>query len=141
MPLLMDCPIPEKAWHNEVGERNGVPVAERPVQKAVGDAGPWEPTVQKISAFQHIGDDWDGLGAIAPSRELLECAIGLAYLLYEKGVAPPSRVVPGLEGAVLFEWQDPDGTYTDVEIVRPFFAEVMVIEPGKPAKHWTLPTE
>jgi hypothetical protein len=142
MPVL-DCPIPEKAWVHEVSARNGVSVspAGYPVEKPVADAGAWEPTVQEIVEFQHLGDDWDGLGAKAPSRELVESAVGLAYLFFEQGVPPPSRVVPGLDGAVLFEWQDPDGTYTDVEIVRPFFAEVMLIEPGKPAKHWTLPTE
>ena len=67
--------------------------------------------------------------------------IGLAYLLSEKGVDAPQRVVPGLEGELIFEWQFPDGTYGEVEIVRPLYAEVMMIEPGKPAKHWTLPTD
>jgi hypothetical protein len=141
MPLLLDCPIPEKAWHLETGARNGAPVAERHVHNETASAGPWEPAINSIITFQYLGDDWDGLGAKAPSPELLESAIGLAYLLHDKGVSPPSRVVPGLEGEVLFEWQEADGTYTDVEIVRPFIAEVMVVEPGKSAKHWTLPTE
>ena len=142
MPVL-DCPIAEKAWINEAGQRNGVALrrATAATGKAVEDAGPWEPTVQKIVEFQHLGDDWDGLGAQAPSPELLASAVGLAYLLYEKGIDPPHRVVPGLEGSVILEWQDPDGTYADIEILRPLFAEVMVIERGQPAKHWTLPTE
>jgi hypothetical protein len=38
-------------------------------------------------------------------------------------------------------WHAPDGTYCEVEIDRPLHAEVMVIEPGKPARFWTLPTE
>lgn len=88
-----------------------------------------------------MGDDWDGCGAKAPSHELLASAVGLAHLFRDQGVPAPSRIVPGLDGIVLFEWQFPDGTYAEVEIVRPLFAEVMVIEPGKPAKHWTLPTE
>jgi hypothetical protein len=141
MPLLLDCPIPEKAWHLETGARNGAPITERHFHKETASAGPWEPAINSIITFQYLGDDWDGLGAKAPSSELLESAISLAYLLCDKGVPPPSRVVPGLEGEVLLEWQETDGTYTDVEIVRPFFAEVMLVEPGKPAKHWTLPTE
>jgi hypothetical protein len=101
MPVL-DCPIPKEDWLHEVGERNGVsvPPAEQPANKAAADAGPWEPAVQKIVAFQHLGDDWDGLGAKAPSRELLESAVGLAYLFYERGVDPPHCVVPGLDGSV-----------------------------------------
>jgi hypothetical protein len=91
--------------------------------------------------FQHLADDWDGLGAMAPSRALLESAVGLAYLLYEKGVDPPHAVVPGLDGSVNLEWQDPDGTIVEVEIDRPLHAEVMVIEPGKPPRFWTLPTD
>jgi hypothetical protein len=142
MPVL-NCPIPKEDWVHEVGGRNGVsvPPGEHTAREPVADAGPWEPTVQKIVEFRDLGDDWDGLGARAPSRELLESAIGLAYTFSQKGVDPPHVVVPGLDGSVSFEWQDPDGSYTEVEIVRPLYAEVMVIEPGKPARHWTLPTE
>jgi hypothetical protein len=138
MPLL-DCPVSKKDWDHEVGARNGI--TAHPEEPALTEAGPWEPAVQKIFSFQHLGDDWDGLGAKAPSRQLLESAIGLAYILSDKGVDPPDSVVPGVDGSVTFEWQDPDGTYREVEIVRPLYAEVMMIEPGKPAKHWTLPTE
>jgi hypothetical protein len=142
MPVL-DCSVPKQDWVQEVSERNGVsiPQAEQRAGKPVADAGPWEPAIQKIIAFQELGDDWDGLGAVAPSRELLESAIGLACLLSERGVDPPQAVVPGLEGSVNFEWQDPDGTITEVEIDRPLHAEVMLIEPGKPPRFWALPTE
>src|SRR5947208_11448145 len=51
----------------------------------------------------------------------------------------PDRIAPGVCGSVIFEWQDPDGTYTELEIDRPLHAEVMVIEPGKPANQWTIP--
>jgi hypothetical protein len=141
MPVL-NCRVPKEDWLHEVGERNGVPVqpAEHPAETPIEDAGPWEPAVQKIVEFQHLGDDWDGFGAKAPSRDLLASAVGLAYLFYEKGVDPPHCVVPGLDGSVNLEWQDPDGTIAEVEIDRPFHAEVMVIEPGQLAKHWTLPT-
>lgn len=109
--------------------------------RAVPDVGPWEPAVQKMVAFQSLGDDWDGQGARAPSEEVLKSVIGLAYTLHEQGMEPPSRVVPGPEGSVIFEWQEPDGTYTEIEVVGWLVAEVMRIEPGQPAKHWTLPTE
>src|SRR5947207_14514407 len=142
MPVL-DCPIPKEDWAHEVRERNGFsgPPTEHPAEKPLADAGPWEPAVKKLVEFQHLGDDWDGLGAVAPSRELLESAIGLAYLFYENGVDPPHCVVPGLDGSVNFEWQDPDGTITEVEIDRPLHAEVMVLEPGRPARFWALPTD
>src|SRR2546422_246528 len=44
-----------------------------------------------------------------------------------RGWIPPHAVVPGLDGSVIFEWQDPDGTFREVQIVRPLCAEVMVL--------------
>lgn len=137
MPVL-DYPISKKDWLQEVSARNGAPAAGE--GRPLPGAGAWEPGVQNIIEFQHLGDDWDGLGAKAPSRELIESAIGLAYVLRQKGVNPPHVVVPGVDGAVLFEWQEADGTYTDIEIAQPFFVEAMMIEASKPAKHWTIPT-
>ena len=147
MLSLVDCPIAEQTWLEEARQmdRSSAPQtrmqAVRGGQREVQDAGPWEPAVAKMVEFQHLGDNWDGLGAPAPSRELLVSAIGLAYTLKDKGIDPPSRVVASLEGSVTLEWHDPSGTYIEVEIVRPFYAEVMMIERGQPARHWTLPTE
>ena len=93
---VLDCTIPRAEWAHEVPERNGV-VRLRSKDKAnKADAGLWEPAVKKIVRFQHLGDDWDGAGATAPSFDVLASAIGLAYVLCEKGVEPPHRVVPGL---------------------------------------------
>jgi hypothetical protein len=103
--------------------------------------GAWERIIDLVVGFRDLGDDWDGQGASAFTDELLESAIGLAYTLEERGVGAPSRVVPGTGGTVLFEWQFPDGTYSEIEVVRPFHAEVMLIEPGKAAEHWTLPSD
>src|SRR5215831_12104220 len=104
MPVL-DCPIPKEVWVHEADEQNGftAPPADHAAEKPVADAGPWEPAVKKIVAFQHLGDNWDGFGAKAPTRELLESAIGLAYTLYQKGVGPPHRVAPGVDGSVILE--------------------------------------
>jgi hypothetical protein len=147
MPLLLERPIQKADWLREAGEMNGASNAPTRLRGAEGeqapgsDAGPWESAVKKIVEFQHLGDDWDGQGARKPSSDLLASAIGLAYLLNQRGVEPPNCVVPGVDGTVILEWHFSDGTYSDVEIVRPFYAEVMLIEPGKPAQHWTLPTE
>jgi hypothetical protein len=141
--LVLDCPIGKQDWVHGLDQRNGAALADGKdsAEKPVEGAGPWEPTVQKIVEFQGLADNWDGFGAEAPSHELLESAIGLAYCLYEKGLEPPHRVAPGVCGSVILEWQDSDGTYAEVEIDRPLHAEVMVVEPGKPAKQWTLPSE
>ncbi len=127
---LLDRLVPIEDWQHENNGRNG---------HHVDDAGPWSSCVRQLAQFQNLEDGWDGLEAQAPSQELLASAIGLAHLFHERRMPAPSRVVPGLEGEVLFEWQFPDGTHAEIEVVRPFFAEVMLLEPGKPAQHWTLP--
>jgi hypothetical protein len=147
MASLLAHGIREEDWLKGAGERNGSSPAPSRLhgingnQEEIPDAGPWEPAVQKMVALKNLGDDWDGQGARTPTEEILASAIGLAYTLRAQGVDPPSRVVPGPEGSVIFEWQSADGSYTEVEIVGWLAAEVMLIEPGQPAKHWTLPTE
>ncbi len=138
MPVL-DYPISKKDWDNEVGARNGV--STELDEQPAAEAGPWQYAIQKIIGFQHLEDDWDDSGAKAPSRELLDSAVALACAFCKTGVEPPSRVVPGVTGTILLEWQLPDGTYGEVEIVRPLYAEVMMIQPGRPPKLWTLPTD
>lgn len=140
MPAMLECQIPKESWVSEAAAPNGKPTNDRP-RPTTQSAVSWERAVQTIVEMHNLGDDWDGLGAIPPSRELLESALGLAHLLSDKGMEPPLTVVAGTDGSVNFGWQDADGGYAEVEVVRPFFAEVMVIEAGKPAKHWTLPTE
>jgi hypothetical protein len=140
--LALDCPIPEEVWAREATGRNGdSSLRAGPFPKEdVADAGPWEPVVREIISYQDLSDNWDGYGAEVPTRAVLESAIGLAYTYYQNGVDPPGRVAPGVAGSVIFEWQDPDGTYATVEVDAPLHAEVMVIESGKPAQQWTLPT-
>jgi hypothetical protein len=140
MSAVFETRVRTSDWLHEAGQRNGNQ-AQTANQNARRDAGPWERTVRELAAMQGLQDGWDGFDAKAPSRELLESAIGLAYVWCDKGMSPPARVVPSLDGCVLFEWQFSDGTYADVEVDRPFHAEVTVIEPGHPPRQWALPTE
>jgi hypothetical protein len=139
MVLPMECPVTEQAWRRRLGMLVGVPAREVLTPDTAVGAGPWEPAVREIVEFQDLGDNWDGYGAEAPRREVLESAIGLAYCFLESGVPPPFRVAPGVAGEVIFEWQDADGTCTEVEIDRPLHAEVMVVGPGKRPCFATLP--
>jgi hypothetical protein len=138
-----DCQIPKDEWAREVGEGNGVSFSrgKHYAPNGVDDVGLWRETVQQIVGFRDLGNNWDGFGAEPPTGDLLASAVGLAYCYQVKGVLPPQRVAPGVCGSVIFEWQDPDGTYAEVEIDSPLHAEIMIIEPGKEAKHWTIPGE
>lgn len=142
---LMNCLVPRDVWAKAqpsgVSATNGVPrSAEKPTNDG-SDAGTWQPTIRRIVDFQNLGNNWDGLGAEAPSPEVLQSAIGLAYCFMENGLSPPDAVVAGLDGSVSFEWQPADGSFIEVLVDAPLHAEGMIIEPGKPAQHWTLPTD
>src|SRR5438128_2349991 len=65
----------------------------------------WQDILDRLNGFSGLQDDWDGLGATAPSVELLESALELARLLRQIGYEPPSSVAAGPDGTVLFNWQ------------------------------------
>jgi hypothetical protein len=54
--------------------------------------------------FQELGENWDGEGALPPPPDLLASAVGLAYLLKQRGVEPPGCVAPAPDGAVVLVW-------------------------------------
>ena len=56
-------------------------------------------------------------------HDLVISAIALACMpLLDEGMEPPQAVVPGVEGSITMEWHDLNGTYTEIEIVRPQYA-------------------
>jgi hypothetical protein len=135
LTLLAPGTIPGDAWRQPLQEKNGPPQGTSMVPNG------WKETVNKLSTFRNLEEDWDGQGANAPSGELVDSACALAALFQERGLDPPTAVAPGPGGTVLFVWQEKNGTYCEVEVERPFHAEVMLIEPGQPARHWVLPDE
>ena len=146
MTALMSKPIGMNDWRTANASRNGTSKSRSahaansgrsPAVQSEGNR--WETIIDEIGAMHHLGDKWDGLSAAAPSRELLESAIGLAYLLKDAGGVAPTLAVSGTDGSVNFLWHFPDGTYCEVEIDRPLHADVMLLEPGKEPRHWELP--
>jgi hypothetical protein len=142
LALTLALSIPEQDWLEQAGRRdkNGAIGQDRTADRAEDlDAVQWQKILEEIEGFRKLGDNWDGLGASAPSDELLDSAIGLARLYWGRGMIPPIRVLPGTAGTVVFEWQDDVGDYGEVEIDRPFHAEAMLAQRGKPTRHWELP--
>jgi len=96
----------------------------------------WDERTDDLLQIRMLEDDWDGLGAQAPDAALVDSAIDLLKMLRDEDNAyPPTRVVAGPTGTIVFEWQVED-TYLEAEIVRPFGAEWMLSKPGQPIVHW-----
>ncbi len=142
MALTMELSVPKQDWLDQAGRRhtNGDVEHDGADEKTEElYAQRWQEILQEIDGFRKLGDNWDGLGANAPSNDLLDSAIGLARLYWGREMVPPIRVLAGTAGTVVFEWQDTVGDYGEVEIDRPFHADVMLVRPGQPGKHWELP--
>lgn len=97
----------------------------------------WNAIIEKVLDLRNLEDDWDGLGAKAPSAALLDSALQLAELFRQGGMKSPSGVVPGLDGEVIFDWQSKE-VYQEVEVCKPSYAEYMKIASGQPSVHRVL---
>lgn len=98
-------------------------------------ADQWERIFRELEAIGNLQDDWDGLGATAPSAPLVESAVGLVRVLRAGGYGPPSSVAAGPDGTILFNWQNEAG-YLGAEVTKPYHVEWMQVAPGQRARHW-----
>ena len=97
----------------------------------------WDERIDRLLAIRQLEDDWDGQGAPAPAVDVVDSALVLALLLRHDGVVPPTGVVQGVGGEVLFDWQSPD-TYVEVEVTGPYAADAFIHVPGQPLRHIAL---
>jgi len=95
----------------------------------------WDWWLDKLLAIRQLEDDWDGQGSPAPTVEVVDSALVLAMLLRRDGAEPPTGIVQGVSGEVLFDWQSADGKYVEVEVTGPYEADVFIHKAGQPLKH------
>ena len=96
----------------------------------------WRRGIEDLLAMRALPDDWDGLGAEAPPRDVIDSAIDLVRTRRNDPDAPPPvRIVSSPNGSVVLEWQMA-GAYYEAEIAEPYHAEWMFEPPGGPAEHW-----
>lgn len=100
----------------------------------------WSCRIDELLAIRSLADDWDGQAAKAPSTELVDSALVLAQAFGRGGAEAPSRIVPGVNGTVIFEWQAGE-EYCEIEVTRPYHAEGLRFVPGQPAEHWVIEAE
>jgi hypothetical protein len=94
----------------------------------------WVHRIDDLLRIRMMEDDWDGAGAPAPAMALVHGALNLARILREARVEPPDRIVPGLTGTILFEWQNPKASYFELEVTHPRRAEWVSIGKDQPTE-------
>lgn len=110
--------------------------------KSRPSANDWSERIDELLEIRQLENDWDGLGAKAPSTALLDSALQLAEMLRSQAPGEevptplgqaPSRIVPGRAGAVIFEWQVDDACW-ELEITAPHEGELVIFAPGQPTQ-------
>ena len=96
----------------------------------------WRRCENELLQIRKLNDDWDGLGAEHPQPEVVDSVLELvSQFRKESQVPPPIRIVASPAGTVVLEWQLPS-VRLEVEITKPYQAECMLEEQGKPIQHW-----
>lgn len=83
----------------------------------------WDREFDNLLRIRQLPDDWDGQGAPAPSTELVDSALVLALHLRQSSLPAPDRIVPGVAGTIVMEWQTKRGRCLELEVVEPYLAE------------------
>ena len=102
-----------------------------------GRKSPWDRVIEQLNTMMSLGDDWDGMGAEAPSRAVILSGIDLVGVFRSRGYPAPTRVAATPSGTVGLEWQVPP-VYLEVEIITPDRSEWMQIVEDRPPVHGTL---
>ena len=92
---------------------------------------PWRTCFIQLLEIRKLEDDWDGLGAPAPSVDMVDSAIQLLRQMKSRTKPAPMRVVPGVTGCIVFEWHYPDGSYYGIEITKPYSGEYIRVPAGQ----------
>lgn len=91
----------------------------------------WESCLGELSHMLALRDNWDGEGALAPTRDTVLSLSDLLQQLRSHLWPAPARVVTGPNGEVVVEWQETGG-YLELEALRPYEGEWMFEPKGAP---------
>jgi hypothetical protein len=96
----------------------------------------WSTIFDALERIRSLPENWDDQGAAAVESELVDSALELVQVLRRTGSRRcPDSISPGVNGTVLLEWLD-GPVYTEIEVLRPFYAEETVVAPGQePVMH------
>jgi hypothetical protein len=94
----------------------------------------WREQYASLAELRRLRDGWDGEGARAPSRELLDSLEYFLQLQHENESNPaPSRIVATADGTIAIEWHIPP-VFSSLEIIKPYEGEWLIERPGYAAE-------
>jgi hypothetical protein len=92
----------------------------------------WTDAIDRLLVLLSVPADWDGEGAVAPSKEIIKSAIDLFKSERFRGnvVGPPDRISPMHDGRIVLEW-NVQGFYANVRVDGIGKAQSLVVKPDK----------
>ena len=100
----------------------------------------WGDVTDQLLDLEQLEDDWDGMGATAPTKELVQsCGKFVRLARKQPNLGPPVFVVATPDGHVSFEWQSPSGRL-EAEIT-PEAVEWVISGPAIPTQTMEMPWE
>jgi hypothetical protein len=98
---------------------------------------PWNRAREQLLEIRRLDDDWDGLGALAPNRKVVDSAVELLNEWRKTNPDfPPDRILAGPMGEVVIEWQYPGKWLLEIEVEQPGVAEIIEAQSGVIKKSW-----
>lgn len=90
----------------------------------------------ELEQIRSLRDNWDGEGAMAPGEGIVESTIALLNSLQIDGLPPPTRIAASQAASIVIEWQLEHGKHLEAEILEPYRAEWMLVQPNHHPLHW-----
>jgi hypothetical protein len=99
-------------------------------------AAQWDRLLDDLLRLRTLEEDWDGQGASALDPANVDRAIAWVQQMrrWEQAL-PPARVVPGVTGELILEWQA-DSFYLAAELAKSDRVEWLLTLPGQPTRQW-----
>ena len=75
----------------------------QPDPKAPGRT--WREVTDELLRLHSLQNDWDGLGAVSPSAEVVQTCLELMRVVRDHEISPPTLLRPAPNGSLVFEWK------------------------------------
>lgn len=84
----------------------------------------WDAAFHRLSELEHLEDNYDSEGSLAPNRDYLIAAQDYMVVQEVAGIRPPDHISVEGDGSVLLEWLD-DNYRTEALIDSTSTAKIM----------------